>query len=84
MKKLVSIMVMASMMLGGLVLTTSNASAAPTLINSDSLGVSYGAQIGLGTKDVRTTVADIIKVMMGLLGIVAVVIILMTYGHSIH
>jgi len=46
------------------------------LINADSLGVSYGAATGLGSEDVRATVARIIRVAMGLLGIVAVVIIL--------
>ncbi len=81
MQKLVSIIVMTSMMLGGLFLVANNVLAvdtpAPTgLIDTDSLGVSYGAKIGLGTQDVRTTVASIIRVMMGLLGIVAVVIIL--------
>lgn len=80
MQKLVSIIVMTSMMLGGLFLVTNSvlaAEPAPTgLIDTDSLGVSYGAKIGLGTQDVRTTVASIIRVMMGLLGIVAVVIIL--------
>jgi len=34
--------------------------------------------LGLGTKDIRTTIASIINVAMGLLGIVAVVLIL--YG----
>ena len=80
MQKLVSIIVMTSMMLGGLFLVTNSvlaAEPAPTgLIDTDSLGVSYGAKIGLGTQDVRTTVASIIRVAMGLLGIVAVVIIL--------
>ena len=68
-------MVIFSMMLGGLVLWT-NTSSAQTPLEADDLGISYGAKIGLGTQDVRTTVASIIRVMMGLLGIVAVVIIL--------
>lgn len=46
------------------------------LINANDLGISYGTYTGLGTKDVRQTVATIIKTAMGLLGIVAVVIIL--------
>jgi hypothetical protein len=40
------------------------------------LGISYVTATGLGTKDVRTTIASIINVMLGLLGVVAVVIIL--------
>ncbi|MEK9183231.1 MAG: hypothetical protein AAB849_01870 [Patescibacteria group bacterium] len=42
----------------------------------DTLGINYGKATGLGTKDVRVTVANIINVALGLLGIVAVVIIL--------
>src|SRR3989344_9681189 len=40
-------------------------------------GIEYGTGIGLGTQDIRTTIASIINVAMGLLGIVAVVIILL-------
>jgi hypothetical protein len=40
------------------------------------LPTNIGTTIGTGTSDVRTTVANIIRVAMGLLGIVAVVIIL--------
>ncbi len=43
---------------------------------NDVLGVNYGTATGLRTKDIRTTVASIINVALGLLGIVAVVIIL--------
>ena len=43
---------------------------------ADPLGITYGKASGLGTKDVRETVARIINVALGLLGIVAVVIIL--------
>lgn len=46
------------------------------LIGTKDLGISYAASTGLGTSDVRDTVARIIRVAMGLLGIVAVVIIL--------
>lgn len=42
----------------------------------DTLGINYGLATGLGQKDVRNTVASIINVALGLLGIVAVVIIL--------
>ncbi|MFH2018824.1 MAG: IPT/TIG domain-containing protein, partial [bacterium] len=40
------------------------------------LGISYGAQIGLGSADIRVTVANIIRVALGLLGIVAVVLMI--------
>ena len=50
--------------------------AATDLITPDSLGINYGAETGLGTQDIRTTIASIINVALGLLGIVAVVIIL--------
>lgn len=45
-------------------------------IDANALGLQYGASIGLGSTDVRSTIASIIKVAMGLLGIVAVVIVL--------
>lgn len=64
-------------MLGGLFAFSSSALAAdPTLIDADALGVKYGEQIGLGKGDIRDTIASIIKTVMGLLGIVAVVIVL--------
>ncbi|HSD12072.1 MAG TPA: hypothetical protein VLC10_00805, partial [Patescibacteria group bacterium] len=34
------------------------------------LGLNYATAIGLGTQDVRTTVSNVIKAFMGLLGIV--------------
>lgn len=46
------------------------------VMEAKDLGLSYGASIGLGSTDVRSTIASIIRVAMGLLGIVAVVIIL--------
>ena len=51
----------------------------PQIASAVSLdvGISYGAATGLGTKDIRETIASIIRVTMGLLGIVAVVIILL-------
>ncbi len=52
-------------------------SAQPTnAINESDLGIQYGAATGLGSTDVRVTIAKIIRVAMGLLGIIAVVIIL--------
>lgn len=47
-----------------------------TILGTDDLGIGYAADTGLGSEDVRATVARIIRVAMGLLGIVAVVIIL--------
>lgn len=44
-------------------------------------GEDIGEVIGLGTRDIRLTIASIINVFMGLLGIIAVVIIL--YGGFI-
>ena len=56
---------------------TQTVSAAPSSsIGVNELGLSYATDIGLGTKDIRTTIASIIRVAMGMLGIVAVVIIL--------
>lgn len=40
------------------------------------IGMQYTSAIGLGTKDVRETIASIINVLLGLLGIIAVGIIL--------
>ena len=39
-------------------------------------GLKYGGETGLGEQDVRSTIASIINVALGLLGIVAVVIVL--------
>ena len=44
---------------------------------SVELGLNYATDIGLGTQDVRTTIFKIINAFMGLLGIVAVCIILL-------
>ena len=57
-------------------------------ITDQQLGISYGAATGLPSTDVRLTTARIIKVAIGMLGIVALVIILiggftwMTAGGS--
>lgn len=48
----------------------------PNITQGDALGVNYGVYTGLGQKDIRVTVANIINVALGLLGIVAVVIVL--------
>lgn len=49
---------------------------AANYITSNSLGIQYAASTGLGSRDIRDTVASIIRVALGLLGIVAVVIII--------
>jgi len=48
----------------------------PALALNIDLGINYGVYTGLGTKDVRQTISQIINVALGLLGIVAVVIII--------
>ena len=58
-----------------LLLTT--AAPALALITTDSLGLNYATSIGLGSADVRSTISKIIGVFLGLLGIIAVVIVLM-------
>jgi len=47
-----------------------------TIKDSSELGIEYGAYTGLTSGDVRATIANIIRIAMSLLGIVAVVIIL--------
>lgn len=63
----------AAFVIGVLLLPALPVSTADTPIN---LGIVYGEKTGLGKQDVRDTVSSIIRVAMGLLGIVAVVIIL--------
>ena len=77
-QKIMAIMIMTVMAISAVfTLGAGTASAATSsLIDSTDLGLEYGAGTGLGTQDIRTTVASIIRVAMGLLGIVAVVIIL--------
>lgn len=49
----------------------------PLLANAQvDLGLEYATAIGLGTQDVRTTAAQVIRAFMSLLGVIAVVIIL--------
>jgi hypothetical protein len=57
--------------LGGLVLPE----AAKAVVD---FGTGYGSAIGLGTQDIRTTVARIINVTLGILGMLMVLIII--YG----
>jgi len=58
----------------GVMLLPTVASAATT--NTVNFGLIYGQQTGLGQKDIRETISRIINVALGLLGIVAVVIVL--------
>ena len=72
-------MIVVAIVLSVVVMPSLAANAAVTsvpTINSASLGIGYGAYTGLGSRDIRSTVASIINVALGLLGIVAVVIIL--------
>ncbi|KKU13672.1 MAG: hypothetical protein UX20_C0016G0020 [Candidatus Magasanikbacteria bacterium GW2011_GWC2_45_8] len=43
----------------------------PNITQGDALGVNYGVYTGLGQKDIRVTVGNIINVALSLLGIVA-------------
>jgi len=78
MKKLVNLVVMFAMLLnGGLFLVQSVSAQAETDIITDiNENNQYIDQTGLKNTDLRSTVANIIRTIMGLLGIVAVVIIL--------
>ncbi len=51
---------------------------AATAQGADQFGISYGTYTGLTQTDIRITIANIIRTAMGLLGIVAVLIVL--YG----
>lgn len=51
--------------------------ATGTTTDEDPLGLKFAQDIGGGTQDIRTTIAGVIKGFMGLLGMVAVVIILL-------
>ncbi len=50
----------------------------PALAGTIDVGLSYGQQTGLGGNDIRLTIGNIVKVVLGLLGIVAVLLII--YG----
>jgi len=75
MKKLIATLITLSFVFGLFLVMPAQAVTSGT-IDANDLGLTYGAQTGLGTKDVRETVASIIQTAMGLLGIVAVVIVL--------
>lgn len=79
MQKILSSIVLGVMLVSGLGMFLAPApvgAQTTNMIDTNSLGINYGASIGLGTRDVRETIASIIRVAMGLLGIVAVGIIL--------
>jgi len=42
-----------------------------------SLGIEYGAETGLGTRDLKDTITAVLNVLLGFLGIIAVIIILL-------
>jgi len=52
------------------------AADSPDLLTNEDLGIQYAQSTGLGDRDVRVMVADIVRTLLGLLGILAVVIIL--------
>jgi hypothetical protein len=66
------IMIIVATFVMGAVLMPSIAAGAAT----DTFGIAYASQTGLGDSDVRDTISSIINVGLGLLGIVAVVIVL--------
>jgi len=51
---------------------------AVVMAQAPDLGLEYATTIGLGSRDIRETVGSVIRAFMGLLGIVAVLLIL--YG----
>jgi len=42
-----------------------------------SLGIEYGTATGLGTQDLKQTITEVVNVLMGFLGIIAVIVILL-------
>lgn len=76
-QKYVSVFMMVAMLAIGLFsFVGAVAAQGPGTLTTDDLGMSYPRAIGLGSTDLRITVATVIKYAMGLLGILAVVIIL--------
>jgi len=50
----------------------------PTIANAQaSLGIEWGTATGLGTRDLKDTITQILNVLLGFLGIIAVIIILL-------
>jgi hypothetical protein len=58
-------------------LATFALSALPTFaLTGGDLGLDYGTYTGLGTKDLREGIMTVIQVLLGFLGVIAIVIIL--------
>ncbi len=72
-QKYIAIAMMFVMVLGGALALTKIAFAASSSVD---VGLNFSNELGLGTKDPRQTVAKIINTALGLLGIVAVVIVI--------
>jgi hypothetical protein len=77
MRRMIMIASMA-MMLALPLLSAGSVLAEPSTqpISTEEMGITYGAYTGLTEGDIRVTIANIIRIAMSLLGIVAVVIIL--------
>jgi len=71
-KKIIIFSLSAVILLSGLLCFTEIARA----VSVDQLGISYGAETGLATTDIRITVARIVRAALGLLGIVAVALLI--------
>ncbi len=76
-QKIMSVVMMSLVLVAGLAsVSQTNAQPLTGPLQQGELGLQYPSSTGLSSTDVRVTVARIIRVAMGLLGIVAVVIIL--------
>ena len=51
-------------------------SVIPALATTLNTGIGYGTYTGLGTKDIREGVMSVVNVLLGFLGIIAIIIIL--------
>jgi len=54
---------------------------APPVLAALDTGISYGTYTGLGTQDIRVTIMKIVRVVLGLVGVIALIIII--YGGYI-
>jgi Zn-dependent protease with chaperone function len=70
-QKLVSLMAV-----GTSLMTVAPALASSAITNTEILPTQVGTDLGLPEQDIRVTIARIIRIAMGMLGIIAVVIIL--------
>lgn len=77
-RKILLGIIIAAAMTTGLLFAHVTVAQTTDQITVDDLGLSYGAETGLSNTDIRLTIARIIRVALGLLGIVALVLIL--YG----